>query len=203
MQETRTKASVGRIIRLDVKLTGSILKHALHERDRTAQCVHAGERSKDARAGESLVGRISGDVDPGKLIAHGDGEVWKCLVVAQQFIETRMNVFDEPALQQKRLPLCFAFQNVEIGDNIQHGLLSTAQICAWNEVTGDTVRQAEGLADVQDLSRRVLHQIDPRNARKRPGLVRKTSNSVNPSLQRLVQGWLPRDGVVLKFRDFR
>ena len=140
VQETRTKASVGRIIRLDIKFASSILKYALHERDRTAECMNAGERTKDARAGESLVGRISGDVDPGKLIAHGDGEVWKCLVVAQQFIETRMNVLDEAALQEQRLPLCFAFQNVEIRDNIQHGLFATPQVCAGYEVTGDTVR---------------------------------------------------------------
>ena len=140
VQETRSKAPIGRIIRLDIKFAGSILKHALHERHRTAECMNAGERTKDARAGESLVGRISGDVDPGKLIAHGDGEVWKCLVVAQQFIETRMNVLDQAALQEQRLPLCFAFQNVEISDNIQHGLLSTAQVCAGHEVTGNTVR---------------------------------------------------------------
>ena len=83
MQETWTKATVGRIIRLDVKLTRAILKHTLHECDRTAERMHAGERTEDASTCKSLISRIARDVDAREFIAHGDCEIRECLVIAQ------------------------------------------------------------------------------------------------------------------------
>ena len=178
MQQARPEAAVGRIIRLDVELAGAVLEHALHERDGAAQRMHAGERAEDARTRESLVGGVAGHVDAGELLAHRHRQVRKRLVVAKQFVEPRLDVLDQPALEEECLPLGLALQELEVRHHVEHRLLARTEVRAGHEVTRDPVGQAGGLAHVEHRPRRVLHQVHAGNLGQRPGLLGQLPEAV-------------------------
>ena len=180
VKEAWPEAAVGRVVGLDVELAGAVLEDALQQGHRGAQRMHAGERPEHARPLEPRVGRIAGDVDPGELVADRDGEVREGLVVAEQLVEPRVDVLHQPALEEQRLPLGLAFQDLEIRDHVQHGLLAGAQVGTGDEVAPHPVGQAGGFPHVQDLPLGVLHQVDAGDLGQGPGLVGQPAQAVGP-----------------------
>ena len=114
-----------------------------------------------------------------------------------------MDVLYKAALKEQRLPLSFAFQDVKVSDNIQHGLLAAAKIGTGDEVAGDAIREAKSLADVQNRPRSVLHEVHARDPRKGTGFFRKPPNSVNSCLHWSAGGQIPWVWQVRRFRNFR
>ena len=182
-KKARTETRVAPIAIDDLQLAGSKLEHALQQLHRLIQRANGHERPVHTRALETDFGGIAGDVDARKIVAQGDGEVRKGLVVEQPLVIGRVNVLDQTRLHEERLPLAFAGNEVEGDDLVEHGLLAAAEVGGWNEIAGHPIGKPQRLAYIEHASRGVLHQVDPGGVGKH---VRLLQEAPEPLLTRFL-----------------
>ena len=173
-EQAGPEARVARIAVDDLQLAGAVLEHALQQLHRVAQRPHRHERPVDARALEALVGGVAGDVHTREVVPHRDGEVREGLVVLQPVVVGRMDVLHEARLHQERLPLAFAGDEVEVLDELEHGLLARTEVGRGNEVARHAAGQHRRLADVEDRARGVLHEVHAGHVGKHARLAEET-----------------------------
>jgi hypothetical protein len=93
------------------------------------------------------------------------------LVVAQPHVVGRLVALDQVVLERECFHLAVGDDQLEVRDLLDQPRLVQLGRAAGLEVGTHPVAQHAGLADVQDLSRRVLEQVDTRPARKLRKLV--------------------------------
>jgi hypothetical protein len=107
---------------------------------------------------------LAGEVDPRIGLVERDRDERIRLVVAQPDVEARLVLLDEVLLGQQRLGLAAHEQEVDRLGHLDHLHLAAGH--AVGEVAGDPAADRLGLADVDDLARAVLEQIDARPVRQ-------------------------------------
>ena len=101
---------------------------------------------------------LAREVDARVVLVERDREVRVGLVVAQADVEARLVALDEVVLGQQRLGLGGHEQEVDLVDAVDH--LDRAARDPVGEVAGDALADRLRLADVDDLARVVVEQVD-------------------------------------------
>ncbi len=83
-------------------------------------------------------------------------------------MKQRLDVLDEAVLGEEGLPLALALEVLEVADDLEHGGFLGREIRGGDEVGGDAVGEAGGLADVDDDALGVFHEVDARAGGKSP-----------------------------------
>ncbi len=121
--------------------------HSCHIRIRTevARAVFPNAmRQKDAR----------------KVILQRDLDVRIRLVIFQADVVARPVLLDEVALENQRLDLARRHDEFEVRDFRDHRADFRRVIALALEILPHAVLEHDGLADIDDLARRVLHDVD-------------------------------------------
>ena len=98
---------------VDVQRAGAELEDLLQHLHRAAQAAGAGERPVELRA--PLV-RLAGELDAGKILAGGDLQVRKRLVVLQVLVVLGLDVLDQPGFDQQGVDLALGLEEVDVAD---------------------------------------------------------------------------------------
>ena len=125
-----------------------------------------------ARTGERAV--IIADRTPGpamlldarKVMVVAQQDEGKALVVAQQDVEGRAVALDQLGLEQQRLGLVVGRDDGHRPGLRDHALQALRQAINLG-VVGDAVLQRAGLADIQDVTARILHPVHAGPKRQR------------------------------------
>ncbi len=124
-------------------------------------------RSEVARA---VAGELPGALDAREVVAQGDLDVRVALVVLEPDVEPRPEPLDEVGLEEQRLGDRVHLGDLEVGDPLDRlADLVVAGAGAGSlllPVAPDPAAKALGLAHVQDLAARVLHQVHARPVRE-------------------------------------
>src|SRR5207245_2164627 len=98
-------------------------------------------------------------MDARELLVDRQLQVEVVLVVLEPDVETRAVVLDEVALEDQRLDLVRALDELEVEDALDHLLDARRLRITRREVLPEAVAQAQRLADVDDLRLRVAEQV--------------------------------------------
>ena len=97
----------------------------------------------------------------GGFVLGGDQDVGEALVVAQQHVEARLQPLDQVGFEQQRFGLGLGADELHVAGGCDHAL--DADVEAFGAgVVGDARLEAAGLADIDDLARRIEHAVDAR-----------------------------------------
>ena len=87
-------------------------------------------------------------------------------IVAQVDIEARLVLFDESIFQNERVFFCISGEKIDV----DHGGQPQPDVVAWipslRVILPHAVAQIFCLTNVDNASRRILHEVDARGARK-------------------------------------
>ena len=133
------------------------------DRQRLPQGADVGVRPEVAGAGEVDPAHHE---DPGKRLTERDGDARVALVVREPDVEARFVLLDQIVLEQQRLCLSRHHDGFEIGDLPGQRRALRRLLHFGGEVRGHPRPQALGLADVEDLARGVLPEIDAGTVRQ-------------------------------------
>ena len=120
----------GRDVRVGAEVARSVLRHAV--------------RQEDARV----------------FLLHRDLDVRVALVVLEADVVVRAMLLDEVALEDQRLDLRVRHDDFKIRDVRDHCLDLRRVVLVVLEVLAHAVLEDDRLADVDDATRRVLHDVD-------------------------------------------
>lgn len=162
VEQAGAEESVPGVVGVDVEGAGAEFENALEELNGFAQGVDADERAEGFGAFVFGGVGVSGDVDAGVVVAEGDDEVGEGFVVEEPGVEAGLDVFDQPVFGKQSFPLGLALNDVDLGDEVEHGRFLRAQFCRGDEIGGDPIFEVACLADVEDHARSIFHEIDAR-----------------------------------------
>ena len=147
---------------VNVDLARPQLKRAIDQIER-----FAGEDSGQKRAVivRAVANDPPGDDDLRKRLI-GQFQVRVRLVVLQKDVEPRLVLFDQVRFEHERLDLVIDDDKLKIGDEFDQIARLGVEIAARLKVLTDTAAKVFGLADIDDLARRVLVNIDTGGGRK-------------------------------------
>src|SRR5262249_15552546 len=111
--------------------------------------------------------RFPGELHPREIFAHANLQIRKRLVVLLQRVEFWLYILDETRFHQKRVYLAIALDELDVSnvlDQVGRTLFLAGHRC---EITTCPITQTLRLADIDDHSLGIFHQIDTRGMRKR------------------------------------
>ncbi len=100
VQNAGAKEPAFRVVFADVQLAGSELEDFLQDYEHLSEVFGPGEGSEQPA---SAMAGLAGDIDPRKIVAGGDFEVGKCLVVHEVGVVRRPDVLDQAGLLEHRI----------------------------------------------------------------------------------------------------
>ena len=116
----------------------------------------------------------------GKILASGDFQVRKRLVVLQILIKSRLHVLDQPGLDEHGVDFALGFQKVDIRDLAHQVGCAAIFGSSFEKVACGAGPQAFGLSHVNHASRGVLHQIYAGRLRKLSHFGRGAERALEP-----------------------
>ncbi len=122
VEEAGAEILVLGVVRSNVEVAGAKFESALEELDGIAEGTDVGEWAEDLGGFEFRFVGIAGDEDAGEIIAGGDDKIGEGLVIELHGVETWSGVFDEAVFGEECFPFGFAFDAIEIVDELEHGL---------------------------------------------------------------------------------
>ncbi len=113
-----------------------------------------------------MVERSTGEVDAREVLAGRDLQVGERLAVLFAAVVLGLDVLDEPALHQEGVNFIVGGKELDVGNLIDP--LADAPIVGGClvEIRAGTAPQVLGLADVDDASLGVLHEVEARRRGK-------------------------------------
>ncbi|MBS1163655.1 MAG: hypothetical protein H6R03_1551 [Burkholderiaceae bacterium] len=142
-----------RAVGVDGVLAGAQAKHLLQHADAV---LHRPGVRIGAEVPRAAVRRAA-EVGDARKRVRGELQVRVGLVVAEQDVVARRQLLDEVVLEQQRLGLRAGHRRVDGGDALEQ--VGGARPDPLVEVGADALAQVAGLADVQDLARRIEHPV--------------------------------------------
>ena len=150
------------IIEMDFEFARAKAKNPLENLNHPAQVPGTGERAEKL----AVFTRLAGNVNPGEIIAAGDFQIGKGLVVHLPGIVGRLNVLDQSRFLQNGIHLGFAFQDADVGDFFRQfddfWPATGQQIGSGLKITRHPFTQALGFADIEHPLVSVLHEVHTR-----------------------------------------
>ena len=134
------------------------------QRKQAAQELQALMHRRRVRIGAEIARAVLDDAprdeDARELLLYRDLDIRIRLVILEADIVARPVLLDEVALEDQRLDLARRHDELEIRDFRDHRTHLRRVVAAALEILPHAVLEHDGLADVDDLPRRVLHDID-------------------------------------------
>src|SRR5205823_3345785 len=75
-------------------------------------------------------------------------------------VESRLDVLDEAGFEKQRIDFGIRFNEVNVGDGLDEVGRASVLGCGLGEVVRGAVAEVFGLADVEDATLGVLHEVD-------------------------------------------
>ncbi len=191
-QQARAEPPPALVGFFDVQAAGAELEDLLQHLDRTAQAPADGERTVQL---DASILRLARQLDAREILAGGDHQVRKRLVVLQVVVVLRLDVLDQPGLHQQGVDFALAFQVVDVadlGNPVRRPQLLRGRL---GEVAAGPRAEVLGLADVDHPAGGVLHQVDA-------GRLRKLAHLGGRPPEPKVVGGLVLGGLVVGSRRF-
>jgi hypothetical protein len=126
--------------------------------------VDAAGRGVRPKIPAAVPGQLSRALDAREVVAQGDLDEGVALVVLEPHIEARLEALDEVRLEEEGLAHVVGQGDLDIDDTVQRGLDPEGHLAgaALLPVGAHATAQALCLADVQDASSGVAHEVDAR-----------------------------------------
>ena len=143
----------------DIQAAGAELEDPLQHLDRSTQRAGVGERTVQL---DPLVSRLARDFDPRKILAGGDHQVGKRLVVLLFLVVLGLHILDQPRFHQQRVDLALTLDVVGVADLVHPVRRPLLLRRLFEEIAAGARAQILGLAHVDHTTGRVLQQVDAR-----------------------------------------
>ncbi len=153
----------------DVEAARAELEDLLQRLHRAAEAAGAGERAVQLCAARF---RLARHFDAGKILARGDLQIRKRLVVFEVAVELRLDVLDQSRFGEQGIDLAVAVQVIDVADLFDQVRGAAFVGRGLEEVAGRARAEVLGLADVDHAAGAVLHQVHARGRRKVADFVR-------------------------------
>ena len=134
VQETWSEVVIFRVVFPDVEMAGAEFEDALEECHGLAEGADIGEWAQDFCAFVLGVCGVTGDEDSGEVIAIRDYKIRESFIINEEGVEAWSYIFDESIFGEERFPFGFTFDDVEVGDEGEHGLFFGAEVGGGEEV---------------------------------------------------------------------
>ena len=146
---------------LDVDRAGAEREQPTHQVHRFVDARRGGVWSEVAAP---VVDELARPFDPRKVIGHGDFDVRVALVVLEAHVEARSIALDEVRFEEQGLGDGVGLRDLDVGHAVDDApdAMDLAAGRLLLPVGAHTAAQALGLADIQHVAPRVLHEVDAR-----------------------------------------
>ena len=141
---------------LDVEAAVAKLKHLLQHHNRRPQLLGIRKWTVEL---DATTRRFAGELHAREVLIGRDLQVRKGLVVFQFLVVLRLNVLDQPRFEEQGVDLGMRLDEVEVGNLRDQIRCPSIDGCQRRKVAACAAAEVDRLADVDDSSLGILHEV--------------------------------------------